>query len=161
VKILEDLDFWVSNAKEQDQSQKSLAPKLDLSFAEADWEQMSALEIFRRYCAIYGSGLKTLRTFFPSHSQHPFFIESLSLVPSDSLEATLLNSEFSKRPSGPGGIYSLKQKPYSKNIYVRCGDEQWVSIQSGYFATQSRQTAKHFYNNFLSDGQQHFFRNKL
>ena len=99
-------------------------------------------QIINRYRAIWGTGLKTVRTKF---NDRWFFLNEMSAVPPESREGALLQ-EISN--AIPGSIWILDHQKYKKNIYVKCIDG-WVSVKSGYMEDSQNFPAYRFINDHL------------
>ncbi|GAA5907844.1 methionyl-tRNA formyltransferase [Sporobolomyces salmoneus] len=108
VKILRDLSSYQTNAKPQDPSLATSAPKLTKQTARIDWEKMTAMQITRLQRGV--GHQYPLWTTIPSTTDAPTQLQLL-LSPTP---ATLSLSDFSSPPP-PGSLFF---NPRDKAIYI-------------------------------------------
>jgi methionyl-tRNA formyltransferase len=147
MRCLHNLPLHLAQARKQDDSQASFAPKIKESDAKIDWNEMSADRIYRMYRAfdlfvhlhcnwINGEQLLLYEMRTPEQTR------SLNLDAKVAKYASTLLSDLK-----PGLLYYYKPE---RLICVRCANNEWVAFGAVSLKNYKQMSALQFHNGFIS-----------
>ncbi|XP_053699124.1 methionyl-tRNA formyltransferase, mitochondrial [Sabethes cyaneus] len=137
LECLENLQFYYSNLKLQNDKSATYAPKIDTKFAEVRWSEMNARQVYDLYRSLYS--YKPLTTRFAGDSGETIKLFKLHYRP-DLAESDNLKTV-------PGEVQYCRLR---KRLLVWCCDGRPVEVEQLGIGGRKALSAVEFYNGYLN-----------